>query len=367
MEKNTSINASKSVYISYAPNSDEKPEYAHIADCVDKLKELFEANNIDCRTSDTPESDSEISAFDKAVGWQSQVMVIVFSDRYFRSLHCMYQLVQIKKALKKHPEKRLFCIKSGSFNLSDINYILDLEHYWGDQKQAYEEAEYFHTRKHTGVEKAAYENGFYMSDVRSLYSFFSTSNYAYASQEDWSGFVEEVANSYAAPSKYSLAKDEKQKTRKKHLKFVGVGCSIWLMVLAVFVAIALFYNSDDEPEVVNYKCSKGVDDVAITKISCLPGVSYILDIQLTNPYDRDTIICASRGYHLIGDDSILCRLDTAKGIAIYPDYDKLAVRDTVSFTLYFDDPGECDFSTIDFVMRPGVGIYGIEINEKEEE
>ena len=367
MEKNTSINASKSVYISYAPNSDEKPEYAHIADCVDRLKELFEANNIDCRTSDTPESDSEISAFDKAVGWQSQVMVIVFSDRYFRSLHCMYQLVQIKKALKKHPEKRLFCIKSGSFNLSDINYILDLEHYWGDQKQAYEEAEYLHTRKHTGVEKAAYENGFYMSDVRSLYSFFSTSNYAYASQEDWSGFVEEVANSYAAPSKYSLAKDEKQKTRKKHLKLMGLGCFFLLAILAVFVFLAFLFGSDVESKTVNYHSPKDLDGVKITKITYILEEKYILDVHLTNPYDHDTIIYASRGCHIIGDDSLLCRLDTAIGIATYPDYDMLAAHDTVSFSLHFHCGFHRAFSNIHLVMRPGVGIYGVIFNEEEEE
>ncbi|MBQ5512983.1 MAG: hypothetical protein IIT83_04785, partial [Bacteroidales bacterium] len=158
MESPASINKGNPVYISFAPNSDEKPEYAHIADCVERLKEAFEDNNIEYRITDTPDSDIEISNFDKEIGWQSQVVVLVFSDRYFRSFHCMHQFAQIKKALKKHPEKRLFCIKSGNFNLSDINYILDLEHYWGDQKQDYEESEYFKTREHTGVEKAAHEN-----------------------------------------------------------------------------------------------------------------------------------------------------------------------------------------------------------------
>lgn len=366
MEKTTSTDSSKLVYISYAPNSDEKPEYAHIADCVDKLRELLDANNIACRISDTPESDSEISPFDKAVGWQSQVIVIVFSDRYFRSLHCMYQLVQIKKALKKHPEKRLFCIKSGNINLSDINYILDLEHYWGDQKQAYEEAEYFHTREHTGVEKAAHENGFYMSDVRSLYSFFSTSNYAYASQEDWGGFVEEVANSFVAPSKYSLAKEEKKKTRGRHLKFAGVGCLLCFLILAVLVGMAWFMNGGDVSETVNPKFSKGLDDVKITKITCMYDEFTMLHIQLTNPHDHDTIIYASRGFHIKGDDGTIYQLDSARGIATYPDYDVLAAHDTVSFDLYFDDFDYEDHDSVDFVMGPGVGVYGIVINEEEE-
>lgn len=367
MESPASINKGNPVYISFAPNSDENPEYAHIADCVEKLKEAFEDNNIEYRITDTPDSDIEISNFDKEIGWQSQVVVLVFSDRYFRSFHCMHQFAQIKKALKKHPEKRLFCIKSGNFNLSDINYILDLEHYWGDQKQDYEESEYFKTREHTGVEKAAHENDFYMNDVRSLYSFFSTLNYAYATQDDWGGFVKEIVNSFTVPSKYALTVQEKKKARNKQLKFVGIGCALWvlipLLLLVVYAWIDLANESIKESSIIRY--SRGVDNMEISKITWFSGKSVALHIRLTNPNDRDTVIYASHSCHLKDNDDRY-QLDSANGIATYPDYDILAAHDTVSFTLYFEEL-DYDSDTIDFVLKPGVGFYGIILYDENEE
>ena len=368
MESPASINKGNPVYISFAPNSDEKPEYAHIADCVERLKELFDANNIEYRITDTPDSDSKISNFDKEIGWQSQVVVLVFSDRYFRSFHCMHQFAQIKKALKKHPEKRLFCIKSGNFNLSDINYILDLEHYWGDQKQDYEESEYFKTREHTGVEKAAHENDFYMNDVRSLYSFFSTLNYAYATQDDWGGFVKEIVNSFTVPSKYALTVQEKKKARNKQLKFVGIGCVLWVLIipLSLFVWILFHLDFDIIEESPTIRYSKGVDNMEITKITYTNSfASFALDIRLTNPNDRDTMICASRSYHLKYDGEMY-QLDSANGIATYPDYDILAAHDTVWFTLLFEEFDAAPDS-FDFVLSPGVGFYGIILNDENEE
>lgn len=367
MESPASINKGNPVYISFAPNSDEPPEYAHIADCVERLKEAFDDNNIEYRITDTPDSDIEISNFDKEIGWQSQVVVLVFSDRYFRSFHCMHQFAQIKKALKKHPEKRLFCIKSGNFNLSDINYILDLEHYWGDQKQDYEESEYFKTREHTGVEKAAHENDFYMNDVRSLYSFFSTLNYAYATQDDWGGFVKEIVNSFTVPSKYALTVKEKKKARNKQLQFMGIGCAICMLMpfLIFFGHLGLESLYNNNRVAYNPQYSKGLDNMEISKITWMTNESVALYIRLANPNDRDTMIYASRSCHLIYDDDRY-QLDSASGIATYPDYDILTAHDTVSFTLYFEELYE-DPDSIDLVLKPGVGIYGIILNDENEE
>ena len=256
------------MYISYAPNSDEKPEYAHIADCVDKLRELLYANNIGCRISDTPESDSEISPFDKAVGWQSQVIVIVFSDRYFRSLHCMYQLVQIKKALKKHPEKRLFCIKSGDVNLDDINYIMELAHNMGDLRQEYDTIEYHHLRNHSGTEDAAYANGFYVDDIRELNSFFGNVKCFDAGSGDWSGLVDEVEDYYTKSSK-SFIQTFKEK-KAKIAKAVSLAVGVSLVIAAVCLLFMLYNNLSvrytvEYPEYVENSLSQ--DGEVVTNIS----------------------------------------------------------------------------------------------------
>ncbi|MBQ3656015.1 MAG: toll/interleukin-1 receptor domain-containing protein [Bacteroidales bacterium] len=194
------INKDRPVYFSYARNSNKNPEWTHISDCVDLLLKEFDKNNIEYRVDkrDIGAGD-RISDFEREIGGKSEVVVIVFSDKYFRSLHCMYEFVQIKKSLVENPSKRLLCIKSGDFNLADVRYILELERYWGDIRQEYEEIEYHRLRNHSGTETAAFENGFYMDDVRNLYSFFSAINYSYATNEDWSGFIQDIQKYYAKP------------------------------------------------------------------------------------------------------------------------------------------------------------------------
>ena len=107
MESPASINKGNPVYISFAPNSDEKPEYAHIADCVERLKEAFEDNNIEYRITDTPDSDIEISNFDKEIGWQSQVVVLT------SFLHQERQLQPFRHQLHPRPRTLLGRSKTG--------------------------------------------------------------------------------------------------------------------------------------------------------------------------------------------------------------------------------------------------------------
>jgi hypothetical protein len=114
------INPRRPVYFSYARNSNRKAGWEHISDCVEKILATFRERGIEYRVDvkDIGAGDS-ISDFEREIGWDSEVVVLVFSDKYFRSLHCLYEFVQIKNAFKKHPEKRLFCIKSGDINLAD--------------------------------------------------------------------------------------------------------------------------------------------------------------------------------------------------------------------------------------------------------
>lgn len=198
MENSTvNINHGRPVYFSYARNSSRRPEWEHISDCVFPLLDALTDNHLEYRVDvrDIGVGD-RISKFEEEIGWNSEVVVIIFSDKYFRSLHCMYEFVQIKNALKEYPNKRLICIKSGDFNLSDLNYIRELEHYWGNQKLEYEDIEYHRLRSHTGTEIAARENGFYIEDIRNLYSFFSAINYSNASSIDYESIVGDIVKYY---------------------------------------------------------------------------------------------------------------------------------------------------------------------------
>ncbi len=199
------INKGRPVYFSYARNSSRKPEWEHISDCVDTLLNTMTANGLEYRVDvkDIGMGD-KISKFEEEIGWNSEVVVIIFSDKYFRSMHCMYEFVQIKRALEQYPEKRLMCIKSGDFNLSDVNYIRDLERYWGSQKLEYEDIEFHRLREHSGTEIAAYENGFYLDDIRKLYSFFSAINYSNAASINYDGFVGDIVRYYKTTPKPKL-------------------------------------------------------------------------------------------------------------------------------------------------------------------
>ena len=176
-----SINQGKPVYISYALNSSEQPEWEHISDCVDTITDIFKEQHIEYQlNNDSLET--------------GDVIVLVFSDRYFHSMRCMNEFVQITKAINKNSKKRLFCIKAGNFDLSNPGYIRGLERYWGTKKLEYEEVEYHKERPLTDDEKTANKNGFYLNVVRNLYSFFATTNYARSTDKDWTGFVKDISD-----------------------------------------------------------------------------------------------------------------------------------------------------------------------------
>ena len=356
MESPKIINPGRPVWISYIGNSSENPEWEHIADCVDTLVQLFKENGVEYCVNDIPEEGDTISEFEKKIGMYSQEMVLVFSDRYFRSLHCMYQLVQIKKAIQKYPNKRLFCIKSGSFNLSDINYILDLEHFWGDQKQEYEEVSYHKTRTLKETEHAAHSNGFYMDDVRSLYSFFSTLNYANASSQDWNHLVKEIITCYTAPSKFVQTTQKQIKLRNTTIKFMVLGLVALILTLFItllgYGVIAAFFDHETE----NPHYSKGIDGLQLTNVT-IGFYSTALYLTLRNTHDKDTVIFASRSFYLEANGQKY-KLSNVGEIPLYPEYKILAPDDTLSFSIEFNVIPK-DVKTFDFIMKPGTGIFGI--------
>lgn len=236
---NTAVNTGIPVYISYADNSNEKPEWEHVADGVDDLKMALESANIEYRTRDGLPCD-KLTDFERQIG-ESEVIVIVFSDRYFRLEHCMYELVEIKKSLRKNHDKKIFCIKSGSFNLSDVNYILELEHFWGDKRQEYGEIDFHQMRQHTEQEVAAKVNDFYIDDIRHLYSFFSAMNYQNMAAVAWKSFVDDINSYYAdhgtiAKLTHMLKKFfNKELTTAVKMYFIGTVSAIVLIIIMTMI------------------------------------------------------------------------------------------------------------------------------------
>ena len=161
----------KAVYVTYARNSKERPEWEHIADIVTELEKSFKDADIDYYVDQRDlKYGDQISEFENAIG-NAECVILVFSERYFQSRHCMYEYVQVKNGLKNGKIKKLICIKSGNCNLSDLNYIRGLHEYWGGKKSAYEFDK--DLIDPAPVDEAADKNGFYLAEVRGLKNFFS--------------------------------------------------------------------------------------------------------------------------------------------------------------------------------------------------
>ena len=365
--ENVCVNEGRPVYFSYARNSTKKPGWDHISDCVDDLLKIFEQENIEYRLDkrDIGTGD-KISDFEKEIGWKSEAVVLVFSDKYFRSPHCMYEFVQIKRSLEQYPQKRLLCIKSGDFNLSDVNYIMELERFWADKKQEYEEIEFHRLRNHSGTEQAAYENGFYMDDVRNLYSFFSAINYQYSNDIDWKSFIDDIRKYYSTTPKPDLkVLDVPQKKRK--VKLVHV--LIWLVGSVSFFKILLYlfstYFKGDNPTLeydglLHPEYTKGVKNCYVTNINATQDAT-TLQFHLINDSEADSAVYASNDFYIMAGGSKY-NMTQADGIAAHPDKTNIAKGGVLDFSMTFPAIPE-DTDSIDFVGG-ATGIYGLKLNRR---
>ena len=208
------------------------------------------------------------------------------------------------------------------------------------------------------MEEEAHNNGFYMADIRSLYSFFSTLNYANANSQDWNEFAKDIANCYTSTSKVTQLVMEKVKQRKTKLKFMGFGCLAWLLSpIVMFIVFAIIYTiyskTIEEPEY-----TQGLDYMKITQIEYVTDTD--LYITLVNPYDKDTIVYASRGFYLEANGTQYHLFDTDETIPLYPDYKVLHAHDTIKYQLSFDGSPE-KAESVNFIMNHGIGIYGIKL------
>ena len=377
------VNQGRPVYFSYARNSAKQPGWEHISDCVDAILKELEAQNIEYRLDkrDIGAGD-RISDFEKEIGWNSEVVVLVFSDKYFRSMHCMYEFVQIKKALKKYPNKRLLCIKSGDFNLSDSNYVYELEHYWGDVKQEYEEIERHKSREHSGVEKAAFENGFYFDDILGLYPFFSAMNYSYANTSDWTGFVDGIRKYYIDTPKSLFADERKRKSIFRNLKFFGLG----IATLAVIVGLLLFKLMSNVPieeegfavSFPEYSSNTYFNDgLAFIKAIRIEDERTVIDFRAVNTTDdtlRAVPAAHSPSLHIVAEGN---KYDLVKAYSIpkwvnnlqsgeyedVPEFFPGGKGTRVEFSLEFA-PIPSSAKTIDFVDQDGLGIFGLKLQRQ---
>lgn len=175
------INEGRPIYITYARNG-KNPGWEHISDIEPIIVEALRHNNIDVYDDEGDlKPGGKITAFEEEIA-RSEFTILIFSDKYFRSHHCMYEFAQIKNAIKKgiKQSENLICIKSGNCKLDDANYIEELRDYWADYAAEKAKIKYKRTRYLTPIEVAAEENGYYANYISDLYAFFNNQKYLYA-------------------------------------------------------------------------------------------------------------------------------------------------------------------------------------------
>lgn len=315
-QQNKSINKGRPVYFSYARNSIRKPEWEHISDCVTKMLDIFSEQNIEYRVDvRNIGSGDKISDFEKEIGWNSEMVILVISDKYFRSLHCMYEFVQIKQALKKHPEKRLICIKSGNVDLSDQKYMMELEHYWGDQKQEYETIDFHHLRSHSETEKAAYKNGFYLNEIRTLKSFID--NYKLYDADNLTPIINEITDYYANTKKSFLLRIQERRAKFAKLRSFIIGYMLLLLFVGSVIGLYVYYSTfRDRIIIVDYPdCQENCyvhNEEVYTTIT-----KYTVDTTYTTLYFR-SINLTDDTMRRVEYDTVNTRLDRFMATKSYP-------------------------------------------------
>ncbi len=239
------INKGRPVYFSYARNSTRKPEWNHISDCVEQILKIFREQEIEYRLDirDIGAGDN-ISDFEKEIGWNSEVVVLVLSDKYLQSLHCMYEYVQIQNAIKKYPQKQCICIKSGNLDLDDNKYLEEIVHYWGDMKQEYETIEYHHLRNHSGTEIAAKQNGFYINEILSLNDFVKKHKCYNADSVDWNEITNHLVNYFLTTKKSFLQHIQERKAKLTKIFAFTIGFASILSIIALLILGMMKYQGN---------------------------------------------------------------------------------------------------------------------------
>lgn len=129
------------VYISYAQNDVQNP---HVADIVFCFIDLFKRLNIQYRidVENTTKSVFDfISEFENA-----KIVIIVMSDKYFRSSNCMIEWVNIHRHINsskvilyiKYDEEQILLnngvVLSNGFDLDNADYLSFLNAIWKEKK-----------------------------------------------------------------------------------------------------------------------------------------------------------------------------------------------------------------------------------------
>lgn len=241
------INSNNPVYFTYARNSDQKAEWKNIADVVPDLLQVFKNEGVKYSVDvEDIKNGAKISDYEREIG-NAQYVIIVLSDRYFYRYHCMFELYNV---LKNTNGKTLKFIKSGNFDIRNIDYRAKIKEFWLQEKAKID------VRKATYInpdiselEQAAIDNNYYLDFIDSLSALFNSVSYTNAdnlrkkllgSNASQISFVTEVKKDlgWRPPQTEQTTKNEDEeptiKIKERHILYALVGL---LAIIVVWMGL----------------------------------------------------------------------------------------------------------------------------------
>ena len=175
------FNKNNPVFISYARN--KKEEKQHHADIRERLVKLFDLSGIRY-VNDEGNHDTQIPTFEKWFGL-CEVVVVILSDKYFKSEHCMFEWACIhhnhydndgrKIIYVKYDEEKIFldenCVLENGFDFQNANYEKNISDYWKYKRTMYEKGDCSEFQCQNA------EHGFYLEHLRKMKDFFRKTPY----------------------------------------------------------------------------------------------------------------------------------------------------------------------------------------------
>ncbi|MDD6001706.1 MAG: toll/interleukin-1 receptor domain-containing protein [Bacteroidales bacterium] len=165
------ININNPVYISYAWANNEHPD---IELDVKKLCALLDENDIYYIDQSTGGNIFRRDISEVETEMSNSPIIVVFSDRYFTSLHCMYEWHCIRKNGKMNDH--IFPILLKDVQIKDDTVIDHYLHYFYGKKNELVQQEVEGIIPLTYIEKKACEAGFFIDDFYNLIKYLRSIN-----------------------------------------------------------------------------------------------------------------------------------------------------------------------------------------------
>ena len=164
MEEDNIINKGRPVCISYAHDKDRE-EWKNVSDIVwnkdNGIVSLLQKNNIEYKI-DKIDLHDNLSDFEREVSF-GECIIIVFSDKYLKQPHTMYELSRIMESKMEWNHDKKICCISVDDTIKSINKIKE---FWENERDK-------HETPTTEVQKAVVRNDFFLNDIKYLESFYN--------------------------------------------------------------------------------------------------------------------------------------------------------------------------------------------------